>query len=419
MNMDICGISELQTLVGVSDSLTEQVLQKVENLPRIPSYLPIYNLLLLERYENTVLLIEEVMKVSLDLEYLNYLQRSKFYLQRKSVPFIIKNLSFADKANILRISLKDEICDVVKEAMMSIIHSNPFTEDELLDIAIELSKNKYIAIKVLAADLTVLIEKGSFLLSDMIRSTNWRLRLKIASLYPKLKPEDQIRVSLELKKDHVDEVRIELSKSLKGMEHLDLLDDPCEFVRSFYLSNIIDHIDDQFDLKKLLNDNSWEVKKVLLNLKGEAFKKITIPLIRNSTENVSWRIKHEILCLVEKNIETEFTSKLLLSFLIKNLKDKVNEIRIKAQEILCKIIKRYAWVNEFFYEIESLATNSNYLYRISAVPIVIEYDIKFKTVIGKALYDDPVVNVREKVIDYIKENNLNISYDSNSCQEYE
>lgn len=417
--MDICGISELQTLVGVSDSLTEQVLQKVENLPRIPSYLPIYNLLLLERYENTVLLIEEVMKVSLDLEYLNYLQRSKFYLQRKSVPFIIKNLSFADKANILRISLKDEICDVVKEAMMSIIHSNPFTEDELLDIAIELSKNKYIAIKVLAADLTVLIEKGSFLLSDMIRSTNWRLRLKIASLYPKLKPEDQIRVSLELKKDHVDEVRIELSKSLKGMEHLDLLDDPCEFVRSFYLSNIIDHIDDQFDLKKLLNDNSWEVKKVLLNLKGEAFKKITIPLIRNSTENVSWRIKHEILCLVEKNIETEFTSKLLLSFLIKNLKDKVNEIRIKAQEILCKIIKRYAWVNEFFYEIESLATNSNYLYRISAVPIVIEYDIKFKTVIGKALYDDPVVNVREKVIDYIKENNLNISYDSNSCQEYE
>ena len=419
MNMDICGISELQTLVGVSDSLTEQVLQKVENLPRIPSYLPIYNLLLLERYENTVLLIEEVMKVSLDLEYLNYLQRSKFYLQRKSVPFIIKNLTFADKANILRISLKDEICDVVKEAMMSIIHSNPFTEDELLDIAIELSKNKYIAIKVLAADLTVLIEKGSFLLSDMIRSTNWRLRLKIASLYPKLKPEDQIRVSLELKKDHVDEVRIELSKSLKGMEHLDLLDDPCEFVRSFYLSNIIDHIDDQFDLKKLLNDNSWEVKKVLLNLKGEAFKKITIPLIRNSTENVSWRIKHEILCLVEKNIETEFTSKLLLSFLIKNLKDKVNEIRIKAQEILCKIIKRYAWVNEFFYEIESLATNSNYLYRISAVPIVIEYDIKFKTVIGKALYDDPVVNVREKVIDYIKENNLNISYDSNSCQEYE
>lgn len=416
MISDLTEITELQSLVGASEELTEQVLNKVKELPRTPSILPIYNLLLLERYENALELIEEVMSNSLDLEYLDYLQKSKFYLQRKSVPRIIRNLSFPEKGRLLRNSLRDEICEVVKEAVLCIIYNNPLNNEELAEVAVEIYRNRFTAVKVLTVDLLILLNRNCFLLTDFLRSTNWRLRLKVASLYLKFNPEDQITIAQELRKDHVDEVRIELSKSLKSLDYLELLDDPSEFVRSHYLSNVITLLGDQFDLKKLLSDNSWEVKKVLLNLKGENFKKITIPLIRNSTENVSWRIKHEILCLVENNIDNEFTSKLLLSFLIKNLKDRVNEVRVKAQEIFCKIIKRYSWVDEFFFEIENLASNSNYLYRISAVPIIVDYDVKFQTKIGKILYNDPIRNVRERIRDYISEKGIDVNYGSEEIQ---
>lgn len=417
MDLNFCDITEMQTLIGVSEELTNQVLYRVKNMPHTSSFLPIYNLLLLERYENTVNLIEEVMKTELDLEYLSFLQKSRFYLQRKSVPLVIKDLNFENRSKILKISLKDEICEVVKEAVLSISHNNPFNDDDLLEIAIDLYRSKYTAIKILAVDLLVLIKTSSFLLIDMIKSTNWRLRLKVASQYSNFNSEDQIIISSELKKDHVDEVRTELSKSLKSLDHLDLLEDPCEFVRAYYLANIVDLLVDQYDLRKLLEDKSWEVKKVLLNLKGDAFKKITIPLIRSTTENVSWRIKHEILSLVEKNVQNEFTSKLLLGFLIKNLSDKVSEVRLKAQEILCKIIKTYSWVNEFSYEIENLAMNSNYLYRISAVPVVLEYDLKFNSEIGKVLYNDNVVNVRDKVRDYLKESKIGIRYEESKLDD--
>ena len=99
-----------------------------------------------------------------------------------------------------------------------------------------------------------------------------------------------------------------------------------------------------------------------------------------------------------------------MSFLIKNMKDKVCEIRQKSQEILCKIIRNYSWANEFYYEIENLAVSSNYLHRISVVPVAIEYDIKFKLDTAKKLFNDNIQNVRDRVKDYILENNLNIKY---------
>jgi hypothetical protein len=410
MDVNSCDISEMQTLIGVSEELTNQVLYRVKNLPQTSTFLPVYNLLLLERYETTVLLIQEVMKTEVNLEYLSYLQKSRFYLQRKAVPGIIKDLHFESKKCFLINSLKDDICEVVKEAVLSIQHDNPFNNDDLLEISINLFKNKYSAIKVLAVDLLVLIKQGSFLLIDFIKSTNWKLRLRVATLYPKFNLEDQIKISSELKKDHVDEVRIELSKSLTSLEHIDLLEDPCEFVRAHYLENIIDIAGDQYDFKKLLEDSSWEVKKVLLNLKGDNFKKITISLIRSSTENVSWRIKHEILCLVDSNVHNEFASRPLLGFLIKNLNDKVCEVRQKAEEILSNIIKNYNWIDEYCYEIETMATNPNYLYRVSAVPVVLNYDFKFKSNIGQVLYDDPVINVRDRVKNYIRDNNLDLKY---------
>jgi hypothetical protein len=410
MNSNLPNISEMQSLIGVSEESTDQVLNAVKSTARTLKLLPVYDLLLLERFDNAIQLIQETMEISLDLEYLHNLQRSRFYLQRKAVPIIIKNLTFDEKIQILKTSLKDEICDVVIEAVASIKYSNPFNNDELLNIAIDLFKNKYSSIKVLSADLLAIINSSTFLLADLIKSNNWRLRLRVASCFLKFNLNDQLMILLELKKDPIDEIRIELSKSLKGLEHIDLLEDSCEFVRSNYLSNVIDQIEDQYDFNKILEDKSWEVKKILLNLKGDLFKRITIPLIKSSTENVPWRIKHEVLSLVENNIDNEFAAKLLLGFLIKSLKDKICEIRTKSQQILCKIIKKYDWVNEIFDEIENLAVSSNYLHRVAVVPVVIEFDIKFNLKIGKNLFNDKIKNVRDRALDYISENNLDIKY---------
>lgn len=401
---------EIQSLVGASEELTDKILYRVKTLPPSKAFLPTYSLLLIERFESAVGLVAKTMEEELDLQFLSYLQNSKFYLQRMAVPVAILSLTFPEKKVFLKNALKDPICDVVKQAVQSVKIDNPFDNEELLEIALELFRSRYTAVKILTVDVLVMIKECTFMLANLINSTNWRVRLKVASRISDFCPEDQERILIELKKDHIEEVRTELSKNIRSLMHLDLLQDPCEHVRSNYLSNILDQITDEEMLKRLVEDSSWQVKKVLLNLKGDMFKKVTIPLIRNSTENVSWRIKYDILCLIEERIENEFASKLLMNFLIKNMRDKVNEIRTKTQQILVRIIIQYRWACEYFYEIENLASSPNYLHRISAIPVVIEYDLKHKTAIGKRLRDDGVVNVRECFVECAKGR---IEYDQN------
>lgn len=414
MEMNVINAKEVQALVGISEELTDNVLYKLKMQPPSKEFLTTYSLLLIERFEEAVLLVIKAMEEELDPDFLYSLQQSRFYLQRMAVPIIIRTLTFPERKALLRKGLKDPICEVVKQTVNSIRSNCPFDNTELLEIAVELFKSKYTAVKILSVDALAMIKESCFLLSSLVTSTNWRIRLKVASRFPEFNHDDQYKVLLELKKDHIDEVRVELSKGIKGLEHLDLLSDPCELVRANYLNNIIDVITDEQILATMMQDSSWEVKKILLGLKGEMFKNVTIPLIKNSTENVSWRIKYEIMSLIDERVSNEFASKLLMTFLIKNVKDKVCEIRRKAQRILVKIIRHYNWVSEYFLEIESLVSNTNYLYRISAVPIAIEYDLKFKTELGKALKHDNVVNVRDYFRDYSIKQDLKIEY-GQSC----
>src|SRR5690606_29852446 len=112
----------------------------------------------------------------------------------------------------------------------------------------------------------------SFLLNEMLENSSWRLRLKLAMNIERFNVTDQRDIIEKLKNDNIDEIRIRLSKNLHSLEYISLLEDPCEFVRSSYLLNVIHLISDESILLKLVRDQSWEVKKILLNLKEDKFK---------------------------------------------------------------------------------------------------------------------------------------------------
>lgn len=172
MDLSPTSISEMQVLVGLNENLTDKVLCRVRSIPSSPALLPVYSLLLLERYEAAIPLIESALQQELDMECIDRLQGSKYYIQRMSVPCIIKALSFSRKKDILRTSLQDPICEVVKEAVRSIRENNPFNDDELVEIAIDLFKSKYTSVRVLSVDILALVGGSSFLLMDALKSNN-------------------------------------------------------------------------------------------------------------------------------------------------------------------------------------------------------------------------------------------------------
>lgn len=402
MDISLLGMDEMQSLIGINDELTESILHRLKTIPPARAFLPIYTVLLLERFETTLPLVERAMSEDLDLGFIGLLQSSKFYLHRMAVPLILRTHSFQEKRAILRVSLRDEICEVVKKTVSSISTNNPFDSEELLEIAMELYRSRYTMVKVLSADILALIGESSFLLVDLVRSANWRIRLKVASKVAEFNEEDRAKIAQELVRDPVDEVRIELAAHISSQEQIELLDDPNPTVRGNYLEQMIQGVSDETVLRRVLDDPSWEVRKKLLVLKGEQFRRITIPLIRNKTEGISWREKVGVLLLVEANVDDELTAKMLMMFLLKHLRDKVCEIRRQAQRILVRIVKHHKWIVEYFYELEAVATSQNYLHRISVVPVVVEYDLRFKTDLGRRLKNDRVLNVRECFIDYCR-----------------
>lgn len=405
----LLGIEEMQSLIGVSEDLTETILHRLIATPPTRLFFPLYTLLLLERYDSALPLVENVMSLDFDLSFLNTLQSSRFYLHRMAVPAIIRNHTFPEKKIILRIGLRDEICEVVRGAVASILISCPFDAEELLEIAIELYRSRYTMVKVLCVDILTLIGESSFLLTDLIKNTNWRVRLKVASRVGSFPVLDQQQIIEELINDSVDEVRMELAKHVSTPE-IQLLEDPNEHVRGNYLEKMLDKITDETTLQRILEDESWGVRKKLLGLKGERFRRVTIPLIRNRTDGISWREKIEVLQLVEMNVEDELTAKMLMGFLLKHMRDKVSEVRHQAERILVMIVQKYEWVQEYFYELEPLVMSSNYLHRVNVVPVVVEYDLKFRSDLGRRLRDDRVLNVRERFIDYCRGRGAALEY---------
>lgn len=400
MGPDNLDVLELQLQVGVSEELTDRVLSQVGSCQPSPALLPVYNLLMLERYEATIPLIMRVVEAHYDLEYLTSLQKSRFYLQRRSVPCLAATAPCSDRKMIFKASLRDPICVVVKEAVGAIMLNSPFTKSEHLDIAKDLFNSKYMAVRVLSVDVLALAEPGSQLLAEILASSSWRMRLRAAALLRGFGGVDQQRIISALIHDHIEEIRIHLGKSLDTLDHAELLKDPSEHVRAAYLYNVVHLIDDRTVFDALARDPSWEVKKVLLNLTGEWFKQVTIPLIKVGAENTKWRVRLEILGLIDEHVENDFASRLLISFIIKRLQDKISAIRTKAKDILLKMLERYDWCAAHVREIEDVVRSENYLYRVSVVPVAISYDRKFGTQISEVLQKDRVENVRQCYYDY-------------------
>jgi len=414
MDISLLGIDEMQSLIGTNDEITETILNRLRVLPPSRLLLPVYTILLLERFDVTLPLVEKVIceGTDIDLGFIGALQSSRFYNHRMAVPLILRSLSFPEKRAILRVSLRDEICEVVRRSVASILANNPFDTEELLDIAMELHRSRYTVVKVLSIDILTLIGESSFLLADLIRSANWRIRLRLASRVSAFNGDDQQSIMQELVRDSVDEVRIELSRHISSLDQMQLLEDPNMTVRGNYLERMIDRIGDEAVLRRMLDDPSWEVRKKLLVLKDERFRRITIPLMRSKTEGIPWREKCGVFGVIEANVGDELTAKMLMMFLLKHLRDKVHEIRQQAQRILVQVVQRHGWIVEYFYELEAVAMSPNYLYRISAVPVIVEYDLRFKTDLGRRLRNDRVLNVRECFIDYCRMRGAELDYAS-------
>lgn len=393
----------MQLRVGVSDELTDEVLRAVQAHPPSQALLPVYNLLVLERFEATVPLIRAAMDRQPDLEYITSLQKSRFYVQRRCVPYIAAAIPPEERKTVLRTSLRDPICAVVSEAVGAILKSSPFSSDELLGIAADLYGSRYTTTRMLSVDILILIQESRPLLLDVLRENNWRMRLRCASLLGRFNPGDQERIVAELRSDHVDEVRAALARNLHTLDHIDFLGDPCDTVRANYLANVVNMIDDQAIFSRITADESWDVRKILLNLRGEWFRKITIPLIKTSTENVKWRTKIEVLDLIDNQVGDSFVSRLMASFLIRALHDRVCEVRRRAQAVLLKIIAAYDWCAEYADELRAAAGSENYLYRIATVAVAIAFDRRFGTGIADALMNDRVENVRLCYSDCIAE----------------
>lgn len=71
-----------------------------------------------------------------------------------------------------------------------------------------------------------------------------------------------------------------------------------------------------------------------------------------------------------------------------------------------QIIRRYNWIEEYFDDIEVIVKSTNYLLRISVIPVVLEYDLRMGTSLGSILKNDSIVNVRDYYSDYTKMKNI-------------
>lgn len=393
---------ELQLRVGVSEELTDDVLRVVQGSVPTAGLLPVLNLLMLERPEATMALVRRVVEASYDGEYIASLQKSRFYMQRMAVPQLVGVVPADERAAILTTSLRDSALPVVREAVRAIVADNPFSDEEVLKIARNLGQSKYSAARTLAVDVLVLGRDCAGGLLKELLGGGWRVRLRCAALMAQFSPAEQETIVAVLISDPVDEVRIQLARNLKSLDYIHLLKDSCEHVRSAYLENVIGKIQDERLFADLVTDKSWEIRRQLLGLSGEMFQNIAVPLIKTSADTINWRLNFEILSLIDGKIADEHTVRLLVDFLFKRLCDRICAVREKARDILVKIIGRYSWAEEYRPQIEGAAGSPNYLYRISAVPVAVSYDRKYKTSVSRCLETDRVENVRLCYSDYLK-----------------
>ncbi len=391
---DEMNVLELEVKIGVSEEHTNEIMYKLSTSEYLPSYLRMYNLLLLERYDETVPLIKRGMESDFNIVYIESLQNSRFWAQRRCVPQISMSGSCDDRKKILLRSLSDCSHMVVNEAIEAIMANNPFCDDELRNIAINLFDNNLIRNRVRSVDLMACLKPVGDLLERAVNDDSWLMRVRCAMLLKRFGEDEQNLIIERLREDSVEEVRIELAKNLNRLEYAGYLNDPSSQVRGAYLSNVIGEITDEALLTQIIENNAWEIGKLVLGIKGDLFKKISMTLIERNYKGLPWRKKLEMVDLIEKQLDDSKVAKMLMEFLFEGTRDKVFLIRQRIAELLKIIILRYDWIVDYEKEFREIINSTNYLHRLTIVPVIIAYDKKNNTNLSEALKNDKIANVR-------------------------
>ncbi|KAI5168782.1 hypothetical protein PAEPH01_0415 [Pancytospora epiphaga] len=392
---------ELQRKVGVTEELTNDVLNAIKGHKPTLGLLPVLNLLLLERYELAVPLVRAVIDEFYDLEYITSLQKSRFFLQRMSVPQLSSGIPPGDRRVVLGTSLSDGAVPVIREAVRSIVEDSPFSDFELHSIAEQLSGSTYASARTLSADILTACSKiETPLLERLLGASTWRLRLRFAILFDKFSKNDQLVIIRWLVADSMDEVRLHLSKHINTLDHSYLLKDSSEFVRTIYLSNVIDKIEDEKILISLASDSSWDVKKQVLKLGPVMFSRLATPLIGAISIRANWRVSYEILSILYERCGEEMVVKQVMEYLFSKMFDKVSVVRCKAGEVLTRVFTMYKWTDQYIEQVKNVAESSNYLHRLVGVPLAITCDKAHGTAISKVLMNDSTPNVRQCYEDF-------------------
>lgn len=398
-------LDKMEWWVGKDKEVTTQLVEYLKTSTPVVSFLPLCSLLLLENYEEMVSVIRSILQRNPESVhgYVSGLLKSKYYYQRMAVPRILVDMGCKD---LLVKCFSDPSGVVIKEAAASLglYKTIPFSEEELVDIAMALNVHQYDYVQCTVPDILVHLRTKSFLVSEVCLSKSWRKRLAIAKRVSLFSPQDQATIFSLLHKDEEEGVRAALVPGVDSREYWEIfIQDPSERVRALVVRTIQDEFKDL--LHKAVEDPSWAVRKELLCIHNESiYESISLPLIASLPSNNDWRVKGEILesilHIAQRN--TLLIRRCLTDILWEYLSDKVYEIRTRASKVIQYLVEEAQWAEEWEGRIRKTLSSPNYLIRISLAPICSSFDRRFGTTLVHTLLTDRISNVRLKALEEVE-----------------
>lgn len=422
-------IKELEKFVGPEDKTTLLILEKLLTLPHKPSFLlKIGTLILLENIDlklSLLFLIQvfENCSFSEKIRFLNETVKSKYYILRLSVPYLIRMFWFdkiefcelfdcvsknqpiylawkekdaTELSEIVKLLLKDQIDHVIKTTILCLTENllNILNRKEIEEI-IENLQHHSLSLQSLVVNLSLLIKKDDFPLE------NWKLRINYAKLCYLF---DNPRVFL-LSKDVIEEVRIAFAINLPKLKHDEeliqiLLKDSNSIVKAKTIEYLC--LSDREVPNEIINE-CWEVKLAFLqNIKSLKNFDLVINTINSLKDHKNWRVRKTVLLacnkILLKNqqfIENDFFKKIkeiLLTFLF----DKVSEIR----NLVSEFILNYKLEEDF---IKKVLLNRKFKHRKG----ILKYCVKNKLIFAIKKFSLDITEIKKELIEEIKKIEIN------------
>lgn len=416
----ISDIAKLESIIGKEKKITEDIIDHInKDIPVSSELLNVCSLLLVENRNCVIEVVQNILKKNPKFVYkfITNLQSSKFYNQRMAVPKILCGLDCDRTKDFLKKSFYDDTGLVVREAVHSLSQYKklPLSDDELLEIAMNLNNHQYDFIQCLVPDIIIYIKQKTFLLSEISLSKSWRKRLSMVRKVSYFHKEEKRNIYNIMCKDSEESIRVAL------VEQMDCLDDFKEFaeifikdtsekVRGMTVRKIGNHEGVHNLLNNVVNDPSWKVRKELLCIhKEDIYERISLPIIKSLPKNFDWRIKIEILETILHIVDHNdiLVQRCLLDTLFEYLIDPVYEVRNKASKVFKDLIEKSTWSDQLKERLDCLISQTIYLIRITLVEPCISFDKKYNTKYVINLLNDKVINVRMRVLHVLKKEDLN------------